>query len=106
MAASLIFGSELFGMALASGVWAGAIKVGSLFHRLALRAAILARSHGTRADGVCAFLAFRSRHEQSPLPLGSELARRRVECSEAPRHKPYPIPINWCFALPWKIYIK
>ena len=63
MAASLIFGSELFGMALASGVWAGAINVGSLFHRLALRAAILAGSHGTRADGVCAFLAFGSRHE-------------------------------------------
>jgi hypothetical protein len=55
--------SRVFRAAFAGRMTTGAINVGGLFHRLALRAAVLARSHGTRADGMRAFLSFRIGHE-------------------------------------------
>jgi hypothetical protein len=88
-------------------VWAGAINIRRLFHRLALRAAILARRHGTRADGVCAFLAFRICHESSPLPLAIEISPQpapSVVMAYAMRHTQFLL-FGWV-SPPSNIYIK
>jgi hypothetical protein len=49
-------------VAFAYGVFAPAIDIRRLFHRLALRAAILACRYGTGTDWVCALFGFRGVH--------------------------------------------
>jgi hypothetical protein len=68
------FSLRLSGLALAGGVAAGAINVRRLFHRLALRTAILARRWHARTHRMCALFGWLASHFVSP-GCGSQKGR-------------------------------